>query len=1053
MLRSPFKPNPVVVLVLITLAILSSLAAGVLQRQINFTTRGVFSVHEPINEQDNGFALGLVVDLSQYDQNELDENLSEIASIGVQTVRQTYYFSTDFDWAVADAHFAAIQKQPSLTMVPLLDGNPADAFAPINPESFAQWAAEFASRYGDQVEHYIIWDEPNITTHWGMGEINPQSYAAILSAASSTIRAADPDAKIVLAPLAPTTENNQINMAEAPFLQAVYSTGVAEAFDVVATKPYGFDSHPADRTVDQNALNFSRPILVREVMLAQGDGYKPIWGGNWGWNGLPAGWAGPKSPWESVSQADQVIFTKHGAIRATAEWPWMSKMFLHHWDPVTTGPNDPASGFTVKGSSLTGQLSDLMSDQSSATNVAGYYPATADMPHTEWRGDWRFSPEFGADMSEKSDGQDPDQVIFRFQGTEVGLKVRRANYRARLNIMIDGVPANALPTDERTAEYGSALVLNTNSPDEDRVETILVAENLPPGEHEMVITGFRGWDQWALKGFIVANQPDLTRLQTIRNLLWAAAAILGVLGLAFFKSAGVGRWTVSFLPTSLTEKGFLLLTSLAGLLVSLTGWLTWGATAEGAFRRLGDGSQLLMLFGTAIVFYVTPWLPVYLLALLLLFLVIYQRPMLGLVLIAFSIPFYVPQLQKPVAAYRFSPVEIFTVVSFGAILLKTIPSWFSRWSKGDFKWESGLSTADWGVLLLLAASLISLPFTERLGVATNELRTVIIGPILFYWMMRNNKPTDQEIRWLLLAFIGGGLLVALIGLGQYFIGNNLITAEGGLQRLRSIYGSPNNVALYLGRIYPILLAGLVGTFWQDGLTLQTVKRFWPFLLTLAVITLAMLLSFSRGGILLGLPIATAIILFLHQQRRQRPVWPWLAAGVVGVSIIYFAALQVPALAGRLNLSSQTAGFRINLWVSSLQMIQDRPLVGHGLDNFLYAYRGKYILARAWQEPNLNHPHNHILDFTTRLGLIGLLSGILIFWGTVKNLIQKLSESPNWPLITGLIGAIGYILGHGLVDHSFFLIDLAYSTLLISALSHIDFRNISLFHMQKNNKSG
>ena len=93
MLRSPFKPNPVVVLVLITLAILSSLAAGVLQRQINFTTRGVFSVHEPINEQDNGFALGLVVDLSQYDQNELDENLSEIASIGVQTVRQTYYLS------------------------------------------------------------------------------------------------------------------------------------------------------------------------------------------------------------------------------------------------------------------------------------------------------------------------------------------------------------------------------------------------------------------------------------------------------------------------------------------------------------------------------------------------------------------------------------------------------------------------------------------------------------------------------------------------------------------------------------------------------------------------------------------------------------------------------------------------------------------------------------------------------------------------------------------------------------------------------------------------
>ncbi|MEM7421807.1 MAG: O-antigen ligase family protein, partial [Pseudomonadota bacterium] len=167
---------------------------------------------------------------------------------------------------------------------------------------------------------------------------------------------------------------------------------------------------------------------------------------------------------------------------------------------------------------------------------------------------------------------------------------------------------------------------------------------------------------------------------------------------------------------------------------------------------------------------------------------------------------------------------------------------------------------------------------------------------------------------------------------------------------------------------------------------------------------------------------------------------WLASGAVALIIGYFAALQIPSLAGRLTLGGQTAGFRINLWRSSLQMIQDHPLIGVGLDNFLYAYRNRYILAQAWQEPNLNHPHNHLFDFPTRLGIFGLVAGILIFWGGFKNLVSKLQNGlsdSQWTLVTGLIGSLVYILAHGLVDHSFFLVDLAYSTFLILAMSGLN----------------
>ena len=53
------------------------------------------------------------------------------------------------------------------------------------------------------------------------------------------------------------------------------------------------------------------------------------------------------------------------------------------------------------------------------------------------------------------------------------------------------------------------------------------------------------------------------------------------------------------------------------------------------------------------------------------------------------------------------------------------------------------------------------------------------------------------------------------------------------------------------------------------------------------------------------------------------------------------------------------------------MIANHPLRGVGLDGFLYAYRSRYVLPSAWEEPNLSHPHNLLLDAWTRLGLAGV----------------------------------------------------------------------------------
>jgi O-antigen ligase len=117
------------------------------------------------------------------------------------------------------------------------------------------------------------------------------------------------------------------------------------------------------------------------------------------------------------------------------------------------------------------------------------------------------------------------------------------------------------------------------------------------------------------------------------------------------------------------------------------------------------------------------------------------------------------------------------------------------------------------------------------------------------------------------------------------------------------------------------------------------------------------------------------------------------------------------------------------------MIRDHPLLGVGLDNFLYAYRGRYIRPAAWQEPDLSHPHNFILDYWSRIGTLGLAAGLWLqagFWRLALPL-RHLPGRDERALALGLMGSMVDVLAHGLVDNSFFLVDLAFAFCLTLGL--------------------
>lgn len=310
-------------------------------------------------------------------------------------------------------------------------------------------------------------------------------------------------------------------------------------------------------------------------------------------------------------------------------------------------------------------------------------------------------------------------------------------------------------------------------------------------------------------------------------------------------------------------------------------------------------------------------------------------------------------------------------------------------------------------LLLLAATL-SLLASQELRPALREYRTVILEPLLFYFLLLSVTDSQERARRFALAFVALGMGVSLFSLFHYFFVGE-VEATGGVERMLAIYHSPNALALFLGRVAPLAITlALLGAAGKER---------WLHILTSAAVLLALYFTYSRGA---WGAVAVALLFILLMPGRR-----WLLAGAATVGAGLLALLALLPLE-RL-ISSETSLQRLRLWQAALDMIRDHPVLGVGLDNFLYQYP-RYMQEEAWAEPNLSHPHNILLDFWTRTGILGVASLVWLqvaFWRAALGLYRHLPEGIDRALVLGLMASMVDFLVHGLIDNSFFLIDLAF----------------------------
>jgi O-antigen ligase len=588
-------------------------------------------------------------------------------------------------------------------------------------------------------------------------------------------------------------------------------------------------------------------------------------------------------------------------------------------------------------------------------------------------------------------------------------------YWGYLYATVDGAPANALPvlTGNRNSLGQPAGYKTLYAPEQQTTAGpgavwVRIARGLAAAQpHVVRLEIWRSWGQHPLRGVALAPPPSPFSKR------WPGILLLVLAGWGIIWGFGVliQRWR--------HKASHMAAQWLPGLTQRLQApWLT-------PWAMIAASSALVLIAGGVMS---QQWLFV-LAGLALLGVAALIRPVLWLAALLMGLPFYYG-FPLPILPGR--ALSLIDIAIFGGLVITLIqPSFVPSNVQGDTTpGRSAFHVLRFLLWIMVSWALVASFAADHLTIALREWRLVFLAAGILAWLLWQNPLSNQD-QWLLVgAWLVGGSLVALAALWQYWADSNLITAEG-VWRVRAFYGSPNNLALYLDRTLAVALALALFARQQRNRWLSG---------GLALLQLAaLLLTFSKGALLLGIPAMLATLwlggvwLLPRQGRTRQPLW-WIAAAGLLIALSLLPFLGTERFQRLLDFQQGTGFVRLNLWRSAWHMAVDHLWLGVGPDNFLYQYRSYYLLPAAWQEPNLNHPHNWLLDWWTRLGLPGLILALLFFGRLLQQLGQAIQQTDQPVLALGLLAATVAALAHGLIDASYALPDLMLIWVLIAYLA-------------------
>ncbi|NWJ95967.1 MAG: O-antigen ligase family protein [Chloroflexi bacterium] len=980
------------------------------------------------------------------DSAQIDRILDMVKAGGFGFIRQNFPWEAleptrgQFEWAkfdeiVAKAELRQLQIIARLDRPPfwarpkefdrLKEARPKDFSTltgpPENYEDYANFVAEVARHYQGKLKFYQLWNEPNLSNEWNDRKVNATEYVNLLKVAYTRLKQIDPTAVVLAAPLAATDQSGPQfnNLNELTYLDEMYRAGAKAYFDILTVMIYGLGYSPDYRFLqpdfrynDFKRINLNRAAASREVMVKYGDKAKSVWAMEYGWVAIPPGpylndYLNPQKwnqQWgQNISEEEQGNYLVGGLERARKEWPWLgvvSVWFFRADPPLAARPTDPTNYFALVQPDFQPRPAYLKlqayARQAYKTAGTGWHPA-ADPALTSSSG------QLGAISA-------GDKLNLSFEGERAEL-VMTATRDGTLKVATDG---------------GTPKNLTFKAGGETR---LTLADGLNYGPHKVEITfeGATGLSLAQVTGFYISRDNHLG---------WLVLVLYAGLGLGTAGSGGVVVWQ--------TGRGI--------------GWLVpqLGKLVRHIWRNRTRYAPYGMILALAI-YYFAPSLPIAVAGALFFFPMALLRPDWAVFWAVVFAPLYLhprdlrlsqspletlldltqPRDQQDTRArLEFTLTEVILVMATAAWFIRAI---FELGQQLFIQQKSKIQnpfTLPLTLFFLVACFSLLVPEPSHLKEALREFRLVLLEPLLLYLLALRFVKGRAGVWRIFDGLIGVGVAVALLGIWQFFFGRDRIVSAEGVSRVVSVYNHPDNLGLFLGRVIP-LATGYVFFFGQKW----NLRR-WFYLIALIPLVAALALSFSRGA-WLGSGLALLVMILVAGSKRGLLIY----GGGVALLLATLPFIKIERITSLFSFVTGSNSTRLHVWQASLQMLRDHPLTGIGLDQFLYKYSVEYVPPEAWLERFTSHPHNLILDYWLRLGIMGVA---LILWllitfykrlfglnlsgkpksaSQVEETAQNQAKNENSPrerrvLGLGLVGSMADFLGHGLVDNSYFLVDLA-----------------------------
>jgi hypothetical protein len=223
------------------------------------------------------------------------------------------YAATEFDrltQAIALARAAGARVLLMVSETPQWASGQSDTrYPPTDPAKLAELYAELVDRFGQTVDAWQVWNEPNHPDFWQPDPTTDPdacaAYAAMLKAVAPVIRAGDPTARVLFAGLA---WNDYAYLERCLAL----APDLPDSFDVMVTHPYALAAAAPETQSDvapqDGRLDYQTFLAYREIRRVLD---KPIWFSEMGWSTCtvdhPLGCVTPQTQADYLTRAYKLI--------------------------------------------------------------------------------------------------------------------------------------------------------------------------------------------------------------------------------------------------------------------------------------------------------------------------------------------------------------------------------------------------------------------------------------------------------------------------------------------------------------------------------------------------------------------------------------------------------------------------------------------------------------------------------------------------------------------------------------------------------------------------